>query len=52
VASLDMTKFQTCGSISQVGKIIAKIVEGVANIYCEYKDETICYECGFHSLNF
>jgi hypothetical protein len=43
---LDMTKFQ------QVGKIIAKIVEGVPNIYSEYTDETVCYEHGLHSLNF
>jgi hypothetical protein len=50
VASLDMTEFQTCDSISQVGKIITKIVEEVTNIHIEYKDETICYECGLHSL--
>lgn len=50
MASLDMTKFQTCDSISQVGKIITKIVEEVTNIHIEYKDETICYECGLHSL--
>jgi hypothetical protein len=51
VASLDMTKFQTCDSISQVGKIIAKIVEEVTNIHIEYRDEIVCYECGFSFTN-
>jgi hypothetical protein len=40
-----MTNFQTCGSISQVDKIIGNIVEGVTNISLSTQLRPYCYEC-------